>query len=76
MPSTCQAVSLVASGLGEKHPELVGVDALLAQCADTTPSPDACRRLTNELVESTARGYGANHPRMRSLRAKQALCPK
>jgi hypothetical protein len=67
---------LIAEGEGEKHPKVVGVDAVLAQCEDKTPSPDACRRVTNELMEITAAGYGPNHPRVRSLRAQQSLCPK
>ena len=67
---------LTEEGKGEKHPEVVGVDALLAQCTDKTPSPEECRRVSNELTESTARGYGSAHPKVRSLRAKQTLCSK
>jgi hypothetical protein len=69
-------VGLIEEGRGENHPEVVGVDALLAKCTDKTPSPDTCQRVTNELTETTARGYGTNHPKVRSLRARQALCPK
>jgi hypothetical protein len=68
-------VGLIADGKGDQHPEVLGVDALLAQCGDKTPSPDVCLRLKRELVETEAGGYGPNHPRMRSLRAKLALCP-
>lgn len=68
--------ALIEKGQGEKHPELVSVEALLAQCTEKTPSTEECRRVSNELIEATSRGYGTNHPTVRSLRAKQALCPK
>lgn len=67
---------MTAAGLGENHPKVVGVDALLAQCADKTPSSESCRRVANELIESTARGLGENHPKIRALRAKKGLCPE
>lgn len=69
-------VGLIEEGLGGQHPNVVSVDTLLAQCADKTPSPEACLRVAKELTETTAGGYGPNHPKVRSLTAQQALCPK
>lgn len=69
-------VALVEEGRGVNHPEVIGVEALLAKCEDKTPSPDACRLVTNQLTESLSTGYGPNHPKVRALRAKQTLCPK
>lgn len=67
---------VIETGLGANHPEVVRLDALLAQCADKTPSPDECRHVMSELTEVTTRGYGPNHPTTRALRAKLELCPK
>lgn len=66
---------LVAGGKGEAHPEVTGVDALLARCADKTPSRESCEHADREKTEAVGRGvYGENHPRMRALEAKLRVC--
>lgn len=67
---------LVAIGRGENHPELKGVDALLAECPDKTPSPAACERARRVKIELVASGRGPAHPDVQAADAQAALCTK
>ncbi len=65
---------LRARGKGERHPEVLEVEAALAKCQDRTPSAEACARVLRDREAMVARGYGPAHPEMVVAAAKLALC--
>jgi hypothetical protein len=82
---------LLARGFGERHPEVLSVDALLAECPskdgsslaqpergqnkNAPPSAASCKRVNDELIEKRQL-YGEGHPIIVSLRTMRDLCPK
>jgi hypothetical protein len=67
--------SLRARGKGDRHPDVVAVEARLAECKDSAPSRADCDAARADLAELQKRGYGPMHPDVRAKQAEVALCP-
>jgi len=67
--------SLRAHGKGDRHPDVLAVEAKLAECKDSTPTPAECSAVRAELVELEKGGYGPMHPDVRAKRAELSVCP-
>lgn len=72
--ATLARAELVALGKGDKHPDVVAVDVVLAQCASTRPTTEECAVVGRERVDLVARGIGPRHPDMIANDAKRAAC--
>ena len=78
-PATCgearlRKAELVALGKGEKHPEVLVVNAKLAACGDAMPTAVECADVAREAAELVADGYGPRHPTRVASDAKMAVC--
>jgi len=67
--------SLRAYGKGDHHPEVLAVEAQLAECKDSTPTPAECLAVRTELAE-LEKSRGPMHPDVRAKRAELDVCPK
>lgn len=79
IPRTCgeatlARAALVASGKGDKHPDVVAVDGMLATCTNAHPSAEECDAVEREGAYLVARGYGPRHPSIIANDAKRAVC--
>jgi hypothetical protein len=68
--------SLRAHGKGDRHPDVLAVEAKLAECKDSAPTQADCVGIRAELTELKNRGYGPMHPEVRATQAELDLCPK
>jgi hypothetical protein len=67
--------ALRAYGKGDRHPDVLAVEAKLAECKDSTPTPAECSAVRAELVELEKGGHGPMHPDVRAKRAELSVCP-
>ncbi|MFO0549890.1 MAG: hypothetical protein U0271_15965 [Polyangiaceae bacterium] len=58
------------AGLGDKHPAVQSLEAVIARCAELTAAPDEttqrCGPLDLDIVLLKVDGYGANHPSVKA----------